>query len=529
MVARNVLRAFILFMLCAPVMAQVQWVGEYRLGGPVTPLVIQQNVKESKVAAELPLMGMRGLEVQSFNASEGRLRFQLPTPEGALVFDAPVRGGRAEGTVVRGENKGTFTLVRTEAVSSALVDEYTGSYRISKDHIIDMGPMDEIGGQLVFLDHKTLKEGALYPLSANEMVSGETLGVPYPFAVRAVFERDRRGRVRGLRWSGEGVKNAFAKKIAPHVKEDVEVKNGDVTLRGTLLVPASKGPHPAVIFAHGSGDATRNLAMWNTFFVRLGIAVLSLDKRGAGASTGDWHTASMDDIAGDWLAGIEMLKKRPDIDPKRIGVHGSSQGGWTAPLMAARSSDVAFVIVRAGSGQNVRDTMLYEIAWNARDAGFSEAEVAEAVAASAAVFDLTAQGAPWEQIAAITEPAKKQRWANEAWPIWGSEKGWGRVWNKLNSHYDSADALRKVRVPVLWFFGDKDHNVDSAAGEPRVRAALEAAGNNDFAIRTLRNASHGFTESTTGRNADFPLQSRMAAGYWSEMETWLRKRFLKGR
>ena len=60
------------------------------------------------------------------------------------------------------------------------------------------------------------------------------------------------------------------------------------------------------------------------------MAVLSLDKRGAGASTGDWHTASLDDIAGDWLAGVAMLKQRKDIDPRRIGVHGSSQGGWTA-------------------------------------------------------------------------------------------------------------------------------------------------------------------------------------------------------
>ncbi|MES2859340.1 MAG: acyl-CoA thioester hydrolase/BAAT C-terminal domain-containing protein [Pseudomonadota bacterium] len=52
-----------------------------------------------------------------------------------------------------------------------------------------------------------------------------------------------------------------------------------------------------------------------------------------------------------------MLEQRADIDAKRIGVHGSSQGGSTAPLMAARSADIAFVIVRAGSGVSVRDTL----------------------------------------------------------------------------------------------------------------------------------------------------------------------------
>lgn len=72
------------------------------------------------------------------------------------------------------------------------------------------------------------------------------------------------------------------------------------------MLPDTPGPHPAVLFAHGSGDATRNVAIWNPYFVRLGMAVLSLDKRGAGKSTGDWHTASMDDIANDWLAGVAM-------------------------------------------------------------------------------------------------------------------------------------------------------------------------------------------------------------------------------
>ena len=75
---------------------------------------------------------------------------------------------------------------------------------------------------------------------------------------------------------------------------------------GTQMLPDTPGPHPAVLFAHGSGDATRNVAIWNPYFVRLGMAVLSLDKRGAGKSTGDWHTASMDDMANDWLAGVAM-------------------------------------------------------------------------------------------------------------------------------------------------------------------------------------------------------------------------------
>src|SRR5206468_7159712 len=193
---------------------------------------------------------------------------------------------------------------------------------------------------------------------------------------------------------------------APHNTDSVEVHNGDVVLRGELLVPATGGRRPAIVLAHGSGPATRHVGMWNVFFVRLGMAVLSLDKRGAGESTGDFRTASMDDLASDWLAGVTFLKSRSDIDPRRIGVHGSSQGGWTAPLMAARSSDVAFVIVRAGSGTNLADTILHEVEWGAREKGLSEAEISEAMTAARAAMTMMARGAAAGEYDAAVKPSR---------------------------------------------------------------------------------------------------------------------------
>ncbi|MDQ3230086.1 MAG: prolyl oligopeptidase family serine peptidase, partial [Pseudomonadota bacterium] len=383
--------------------------------------------------------------------------------------------------------------------------------------------MDEAGGLLVFLDHKTLREGPLYALSSTTFASGPTIAIAYPFVIHVEFLRDDSGVATGLRWK-EGGKVVTARKIAPHRVEEVTIKNGDVLLQGTLMLPATRGPHPVVVFAHGSGDATRNVAIWNPFFLRLGMAVLSMDKRGAGKSTGDWHTASMDDIASDWLAGVAMLKQRADIDPRRIGVHGSSQGGWTAPLMAARSKDIAFVIVRAGSGVSVRDTMTHEIGWSAREAGLPESAALEAEDAARTMFDFASRDASWADVSTFVAAQKGKPWASHVWPMGWSEQGWGKPWAARNNAYDPTVSLRKTRVPVLWFLGDLDHNVPADASERALDAVRRDTKHPDFNIVRLPRTGHSFLASDSGNNSELAKQSHMVAGYWDVMEQWLRAR-----
>ncbi|HEY5992774.1 MAG TPA: prolyl oligopeptidase family serine peptidase [Candidatus Udaeobacter sp.] len=412
---------------------------------------------------------------------------------------------------------------RTTKLDPKLAAECAGSYALDKNHIIDIGPMDEMGGDLVFLDSQTLREGHLHQVAESEFVAGPTLGVDEPVTIRITFRRDRHNQIDSLRWDGDGIHNAIAKRIAPHKTESVEVHNGDVVLRGELLLPATSGRHPAIVFAHGSGPATRHVGMWNVFFVRLGMAVLSLDKRGAGESTGDWRAASMDDLASDWLAGVTFLKSRSDIDPKRIGVHGSSQGGWTAPLMAARSSDVAFMIVRAGSGTNIADTILYEIEWGAREKGLPESEISEGMAAARVAMTMMARDASAEGYDGAMKPYRsRDSWRDIFWVIDRTPRG--RNWIRLNAAYDSVDSVRKIHVPILWFLADNDHNVPTAISAPRLRQAFDDAGNHDATLIVLKNSAHGFMSTSTGNNKDFAKQSHFASGYWDTIAEWLKGR-----
>jgi len=383
--------------------------------------------------------------------------------------------------------------------------------------------MDEMGGDLVFLDSQTLREGHLHQVAESEFVAGPTLGVDQPVAIRITFLRDRQNQIDSLRWDGDGIHNAVAKRIAPHKTESVEVRNGDVVLRGELLVPATNGRHPAIVFAHGSGPAMRHVGMWNVFFVRLGMAVLSLDKRGAGESTGNWRAASMDDLASDWLAGVTFLRSRSDIDPKQIGVHGSSQGGWTAPLMAARSSDIAFMIVRAGSGTNIADTILHETEWSAREKSLPESEISEGMAAARVAMAMMARGASTDEYDAAMKPYRSRDSWPDNFPLI-DERPRGQNWIRLNAAYDSVDSVRKIQVPVLWFLADNDHNVPTAISAQRLRGAFDDAHNRDATLIVLKNASHGFMSTPTGNNKDFARQGHFASGYWDTIAEWLKAR-----
>jgi hypothetical protein len=132
-------------------------------------------------------------------------------------------------------------------------------------------------------------------------------------------------------------------------EESIHFASGNLTLAGTLLLPDGTQRHPAVFIFHGSGPQGRDLstARW---FAEQGFAALTYDKRGVGESTGDFRAGPFMDLCDDGLAAVEYLKSRRQIDPRRIGVWGLSQGGWLGPLAVSRSADISFVIAVSGPG-----------------------------------------------------------------------------------------------------------------------------------------------------------------------------------
>src|SRR3569833_302757 len=130
---------------------------------------------------------------------------------------------------------------------------------------------------------------------------------------------------------------------------------GGVALAGTLTLPAGPGPHPAVLCLPGSGkidresnarhvrmDLGRPLA---TALARQGIASLRYDRRGAGATPGDWHTVGFLDNRADAAAALRALRDHPEIQSRAVGVLGRSEGAVHAMWLAAHAQPAAAVLL----------------------------------------------------------------------------------------------------------------------------------------------------------------------------------------
>jgi len=300
-----------------------------------------------------------------------------------------------------------------------------------------------------------------------------------------------------------------AEKQGPR-EEAVRFANGEVTLAGTLVLPEGTKRHPAVVLFHGSGPQERDLFMAR-WFADAGIAALGYDKRGVGESTGNFKKVPFTELCGDGLAGVEYLKSRTEIDAKRIGVWGLSQGGWLGPLAASRSADVAWVIAVSGPGVSPGEQMIFYYAEELRAKGLSDNEVREVSALRRKVWEYGETGIGYESAKAALAEARSKRWYQDAkaqgdnlfGPLLTPEEqakpgAVGYRWFRQEASYDPVPALRALRVPALFLFGDEDRLVPVDTSVAVIRKAQEDGGQKDFTIRVFPHADHGMYLTTSG-------------------------------
>lgn len=285
-------------------------------------------------------------------------------------------------------------------------------------------------------------------------------------------------------------------------EESVRVSNGDVTLAGTLVVPNSSPPHPAVVLFHGSGPQERDLytARW---FGKHGVAALAYDKRGVGESSGNFRTVPFMDLCGDGLAAIEYLKSRKDIDPKQIGVWGLSQGGWLGPLAASRSEDVAFVIAVSGPAVSPGEQMIFYYANELREKGLPESEVKEASILRRNIWNYSSTGNGYDDVKKQMEQVRTKRWYKDVksqqdnlfdslpTPAEINSPDYRyRRWFQQEMIYDPVPALLALHVPALFLFGDADRLVNVKETVAVLNRVLPQSKTRDFTIRVFPHVEH---------------------------------------
>ncbi|MBI4889104.1 MAG: alpha/beta hydrolase [Acidobacteria bacterium] len=314
----------------------------------------------------------------------------------------------------------------------------------------------------------------------------------------------------------------------PYTAADVAFpsKSSGVTLAGTLTMPAGKGPHPALILVTGSGpqDRDESLMGHKPFLVladcltRQGIAVLRYDDRGIGKSTGSFATATSLDFSMDAEGALDFLKTRPDINAKSIGIAGHSEGGIIAPMVAARRSDVAFIVLLAGTAVTGADVILEQGQAIARVSGATEEQLK---AARAKQLEFT------RIMNSTSDPGELEKKLREF--LAGAPNADAQIrqltspWMRFFMTYDPAPTLAKVKCPVLALNGEKDLQVLPDQNLPPMKAALEKGGNKDVTILRLPSLNHLFQSAKTGAVSEYAqIEETMSPAALEAIAKWVR-------
>lgn len=269
---------------------------------------------------------------------------------------------------------------------------------------------------------------------------------------------------------------------APYGAEPVTVTTpAGHTLAGTLTRPAGHAAAPAVVMITGSGSQDRDQAIpmlrgYRPFrevadaLSRNGIAVLRLDDRGFGESTGDAASATSADLADDIRAGLAYLRSRPDVIRDRLGLVGHSEGGLIAPMIAATDTTLAGIVLIAGPARTGRDIIAYQQRFAIDRSGLDPTARDSALAAAQDQTEQLAERMPWLRYFLDHEPL--------------------------------ATAGKVRHTPVLVLHGETDQQVTVDQAE-ELAGAIRAAGNPDVTVRTFPDVNHLLLRDPDGSPGDY--------------------------
>jgi len=304
----------------------------------------------------------------------------------------------------------------------------------------------------------------------------------------------------------------------PYHSEDIQFENkkDNIVLAGTLTLPKQTGNFPAVILITGSGPQNRDeellghkpFLVLSDYLTRNGIAVLRFDDRGTAASKGNFKAATTADFAGDVEAAIQYLQARKEINQKKIGLIGHSEGGIIAPMVAAKNDNVSFIVLLAGTGITGDQILLLQQELIGRANGVSEEALQEGKKINKAAFDIAKQAMDSTSLKTSLVNYLKQMLKQRPGdiPAGMSEdafidmqvKQLTNPWMLYFIQYDPALSLEKIKCPVLAINGQKDLQVPSAVNLAAIKAAVEKGGNKNVTIKELPGLNHLFQECTTG-------------------------------
>ncbi len=317
-------------------------------------------------------------------------------------------------------------------------------------------------------------------------------------------------------------------------QETVRFDHGQDSLLADLSLPEGSGPHPAVLFVHGSGAVSRHWFSYEPIrneFLRRGFATMIWSKPGIDESTGDFMKQSMAQRAGEVAAAMALLGQRSDIDAGRIGLWGISQAGWVIPMVPAHGR-VAFVICVSCPVGTGLEQSLYLADNELKGIGVPDDERADAREHLRRLLVTMGTGVDYEEfledhrewLAEVRQrpwyPAVETH-LDEALMFEHLVPTIDRRWfGYLATVFvsDAAPQLKNLQMPVLAIYGSQDTFVDWRLGVRAYEEIPRSAGNPEVTVKLFEGADHGIAQPDSEGYRDF------APGFLTMMGEWLAER-----
>ena len=361
--------------------------------------------------------------------------------------------------------------------------------------------------------------GASYSGSLN--MSGDKVdgawsqsGMSFPLNMETVKE----GQEEKIFIKPQTPKPPFAYNVKDFVYEGNETK---LSYGATLTYPKEDKKFPLIILITGSGRQDRDETIFDhkpfaviaDYLTKKGYAVLRVDDRGAGKSTGDFSNSTTADFAQDVEEHIRYAKNLPMIDTTQIGLLGHSEGGLIAPMVAVRNKSVSFVILLAGPGVEIGELMAMQNEMVLKSAGISQEAIntyiplyknlMKTIVSINSIQDANAKAIEivknWysntdKNLVKATTNISSESDINKFATTMSETLS--TKWWKYFASYNPQIALQKLKCPVLAINGSSDIQVPADANLKAIELGLKKAGNKKGTTMKFDNLNHLFQKCT---------------------------------
>jgi pimeloyl-ACP methyl ester carboxylesterase len=228
-------------------------------------------------------------------------------------------------------------------------------------------------------------------------------------------------------------------------------------------------------------------------------------------------------------AALDRLKGHHDLRGVPSGLIGHSVGGLTGVQLAARRSDVAFLVSMAGPGLSVGETFADRECDGLEKANTDPLAIERHRAFTLALYrNLHERNDAPIDSAEIT--ALAERFGATQTAVVKNSADWiarfNEPWFRSLVRCEPASVLGRVTAPLLAINGNLDAQVRAATNLAAMKRVLETSGHADFRIVELAGLNHLFQTCTTGLPYEYPaIEETFAPRALQTIGEWVDARF----